>query len=283
MAAWFKRSAKAIKGDTKKNIPDGVWIKCKSCRDSLFNKDLMRNLQVCPNCNFHFRFSSADYFSLLYDDSTWTEYDQKIVSTDFLGFVDTQKYSDRLVNYTKKSGLDDAIRCVSGDMNGRQVQIAAMDFTFMGGSVGSVVGEKINRAILRAVERNTPLILISCSGGMRMQEGVMSLMQMAKASTALVRLSRAKLPFISLITNPTTGGTTASFAMLGDVNISEPGALIGFAGQRVIKQTIGQDLPKGFQSAEFLLEHGFLDMIVERKKLRGQLISLLDILKPVEA
>ncbi len=281
MAPWFKRSDKAIKGDAKKNIPDGVWVKCKSCGDSLFNKDLVRHLQVCPNCNFHFRFTSEDYFNLLLDDSNWEEHDNDLVSTDFLEFKDTLKYSERIVNYTKKSGLKDAIRCVSGTMNGRQVQIAAMDFTFMGGSVGSVVGEKINRAILRAANQNNPLVVISCSGGMRMQEGVMSLMQMAKASSALVRLSRANQPFISLLTNPTTGGTTASFAMLGDINISEPAALIGFAGPRVIKQTIGQDLPKGFQSAEFLLEHGFLDMIVERKKLRKQLISLFDTLKPV--
>ena len=219
---------------------------------------------------------------MLLEPESWTEYDANVVSTDPLGFKDTIKYTDRIAKYTKKSGLSDAIRCVSGKLDNMAVELAVMDFAFMGGSVGSVVGEKISRAIKRAIENDSPLIVVSCSGGMRMQEGIFSLMQMAKVSTALVNLSRARLPFISILTNPTTGGTTASFSMLGDLNIAEPGALIGFAGPRVIKQTIGQDLPPGFQSAEFLLDHGFLDMIVKRTDLKAKLSNLLSILKPCQ-
>jgi len=279
MKAWFKRSDKSLKTDQKLKIPDGVWVKCNSCGDTLFNKELNRHKQVCPNCGYHFRYSSSAYFDLLLDPNSWTEHDASMVSIDPLEFKDTMRYPDRVTKYKKKSGLSDAVRCVTGKLNDRTVELAVMDFAFMGGSVGSVVGEKLNRAIQRAVEAGSPLITVSCSGGMRMQEGLFSLMQMAKVSAALVNLSLTGQPFISILTNPTTGGTTASFSMLGDINISEPGALIGFAGPRVIKQTIGQDLPEGFQSAEFLLEHGFIDMIVKRPELKGTIANLLDLLK----
>ncbi len=280
MAAWFKRTAKPLQADQKRNIPDGVWIKCPSCGNSLFAKDLARQYEVCLTCSYHFRLSSTKYFELLLDDAGWVEHDQNLVSTDPLGFKDTMKYPDRVAKYAKKSGLNDAIRSVTGNMNGRSVEIAVMDFAFMGGSVGSVVGEKVKRSINRAATNKTPLVIVSCSGGMRMQEGILSLMQMAKAASALVNLTRSGQPFISVLTNPTTGGTTASYSMLGDIVISEPGALIGFAGPRVIKQTIGQDLPEGFQSAEFLLDHGFIDIIVNRWELKETIVKLFDLLKP---
>lgn len=279
MTEWFKRKQGKLTSSPKKNIPDGVWVKCDSCGESLFKKELDRHADVCPKCGFHFRMSSDGYVKLLLDDESWEEHDAGLKSTDPLKFKDTVKYPDRVAKYTKKSGFNDAIRCFSGKMNGRLVQLAVMDFAFMGGSVGSVVGEKFCRAVDRAVVTPSALISISCSGGMRMQEGIFSLMQMAKVSAALTRLSKSKRPFISVLTNPTTGGTTASFSMLGDINIAEPDALIGFAGPRVIKQTIGQDLPKGFQSSDFVLEHGFLDMIVNRKELRKRLVTLLGLLQ----
>ena len=280
MTAWFKRSQKPLSTDQKRNIPDGVWVKCESCGEILYRKELARLREVCPKCRYHFRMPSSAYFSLLLDPDSWTEHDAKLYSADPLQFRDSIRYSERVAKYMKKTGLSDAIRCVSGQINKRPVELAVMDFSFMGGSVGSVVGEKLYRAISRAVESGCPLVTVSCSGGMRMQEGLFSLMQMAKVSATLVRLSRAGQPFISVMANPTTGGTTASFSMLGDVNISEPQALIGFAGPRVIKQTIGQDLPKGFQRAEFLLEHGFLDLIVERVELKNTIATILDLLKP---
>ncbi len=280
VAAWFRRSDKFIKSDEKRPIPDGVWVKCPSCSDTLFTKELQRLSQVCPTCNYHFRITSLDYIDLLLDADSWVEHDGDLSSKDPLDFRDSIKYSERVVKYQKKSGLKDAIRCIAGDMNGRPVELAAMDFSFMGGSVGSVVGEKAVRAIARAIKDERPLIIISSSGGMRMQEGLYSLMQMAKVSAALVNLAEAGLPYISVLTNPTTGGTTASFSMLGDVIISEPGALIGFAGPRVIKQTIGQDLPEGFQSAEFVLEHGFIDIIVSRPQLKENISNLINILRP---
>lgn len=278
MSAWFKRSKDGVKSKERLSIPDGVWVKCKSCGDSLYHKEIERNYQVCPNCGYHFRISSSEYVNLLLEMDEIIEHDEQVVSVDTLKFKDTAAYSDRIVQYKKKSGFSDAIRCFSGLTGGHAVELAIMDFSFMGGSVGSVVGEKLTRAINRAVQNRTPLIALSCSGGMRMQEGILSLMQMAKVSAALVRLSEVPRPFISILTNPTTGGTTASFAMLGDINISEPGALIGFAGPRVIKQTIGEDLPKGFQSAEFVLEHGFLDMIVQRSDLKERIITILNLL-----
>jgi len=275
--AWFKRSQGLPEGP-KKNIPDGVWIKCDSCGEILYKKELTRQGDVCPKCHHHFRIPSKAFFDLLLDPDTMVEHDQNVISTDPLQFKDTAKYADRIAKSLQNSGLTDAIRCVSGNMNGHPIQLGVMDFGFMGGSVGAVVGEKLVRAIYRAVEHKSPLITISCSGGMRMQEGLFSLMQMAKVSAALVKLSRARQPYISIMANPTTGGTTASFAMLGDINLAEPRALICFAGPRVIKQTIGQDLPEGFQSAEFLLEKGFLDMIVERPQLKSTLTNLISLL-----
>ncbi len=276
MSAWFKKSRKPLSIDQKRNIPDGVWVKCGSCDEILYRKELARHQEVCPKCGYHFRMSSAQYFSLLLED--WSEHDAEMVSVDPLQFKDSLRYNDRVAKYIKKSGLTDAIRCVTGTMDGRIVELAVMDFSFMGGSVGSVVGEKLSRTIQRAISESHPIVTVSCSGGMRMQEGLYSLMQMAKVSASLAGFSGSGQPFISILTNPTTGGTTASFSMLGDVIISEPGALIGFAGPRVIKQTIGQDLPEGFQSAEFLLEHGFLDMIVERRKLKEMVSRMLGLL-----
>lgn len=276
--AWFKRTQEQLTSGTKRNIPDGVWVKCDSCGEILYRKELVRQWNVCPKCKHHFTIPSTMFIELLLDADTAKEFDGDLVSTDPLEFKDSMRYSDRIAKYSQKSGLPDAIRCVSGAMNGRTVQLAVMDFGYIGGSVGSVVGEKLKRAIDRALATKSPLIAISCSGGMRMQEGVFSLMQMAKVSAALVRLSRAGLPFVSVMANPTTGGTTASWAMLGDVNIAEPRALIGFAGPRVIKQTIGQDLPEGFQSAEFLLEHGFLDAVVERPQMKATLSNLLNLM-----
>lgn len=263
----------------KLKIPDGVWRKCDSCGEALFHRELEKNSEVCPRCGYHFRMSSSGYVNLLLDNGSWQEHDSNLKSADPLKFKDTVSYTDRIARYTKKSGLTDGIRCFSGRLEGCEVEFAVMDFDFMGGSVGSVIGEKLTRTINLAVERHCPLITVSCSGGMRMQEGIFSLMQMAKVSAALTRLASVPLPFISVLTNPTTGGTTASFAMLGDVNIAEPGALIGFAGPRVIKQTIGQDLPDGFQSSEFLEEHGFLDMIVVRTELKARLATLLGLLQ----
>lgn len=274
---WFKRTQGLPEGP-KKNIPDGVWIKCDSCGEILYRKELGRQASVCPKCRHHFRVPSKVFIELLLDPEEIVEYDANLVPVDALEFKDSAKYSDRITKSLTQTGLPDAIRCVSGRLTGIPVELGVMDFGFMGGSVGAVVGEKLVRAIHRAIANNRALVTVSCSGGMRMQEGLFSLMQMAKVSAALVKLSRAKLPYISILANPTTGGTTASFAMLGDVNIGEPHALIGFAGPRVIKQTIGQDLPEGFQSAEFLLEKGFLDMVVERTQLKSTLTNLLGIL-----
>ncbi len=276
--AWFKRS-QGLPVGPKKSIPDGVWVKCDSCGEILYRKELTRLRDVCPKCRHHFRIPSRAFLELLLDPGTMTEHDTNLIPTDLLEFKDSMKYSDRITKSLQQTGLTDAIRCVSGEIHGHSVQLGVMDFGFMGGSVGAVVGEKLVRAIDRAVENKNALVTISCSGGMRMQEGLFSLMQMAKVSAALVKLSRSKQPFISVLANPTTGGTTASFAMLGDVNIAEPRALIGFAGPRVIKQTIGQDLPEGFQSAEFLLERGFLDLIVERTQMKATLSNLIGLLK----
>jgi len=273
--AWFKRDKEALSADEKRPVPDGVWVKCDSCGEILYRKELARNLEVCPKCHYHFRIASQVFINLLLDAGSAIEHDNHIKSADPLEFKDSVKYSDRTAKSMAQTGLGDAIRCLSGALDGLPVEIGVMDFGFMGGSVASVVGEKLARAIDRAIEHKRALITLSCSGGMRMQEGVFSLMQMAKVSAALVKLARARLPFISIMANPTTGGTTASFAMLGDINIAEPRALIGFAGPRVIKQTIGQELPEGFQSAEFLLEKGFLDIIVERSQLKDMLAILL--------
>lgn len=280
MITWVSKLQKSFSKDQKQPVKDGVWIKCDACGNILINKELIENLKVCSNCGYLFRYSADEYFKLLLDDDKWEEFDEQLTSKDILEFKDSQKYSDRITKSIKSSTLNDAIRCVKGALDGRPVQLAVMDFSFMGGSVASVVGEKLVRAIKRAIGEKSPLIIVSVSGGMRMQEGVVSLMQMAKVSAALTLLSGVPCPFISIITNPTTGGTTASFSMLGDVIIAEPKALIGFAGPRVIKQTIGQDLPEGFQSSEFLLEKGFLDAIVERKQLKDFASKTLKLLSP---
>ncbi len=282
MTPWFKRSRERLTTTSKRSIPDGVWVKCDACGEILYRKELDRLLNVCPKCRYHFRVPSDTYIELLLDSEGRTEHDTGLQAADPLKFRDTIKYPERVAKNVQASGMSDAVRCLTGNIDSRHVELAVMDFSFMGGSVGSVVGEKLCRAITRATKAPSPLITVACSGGMRMQEGVFSLMQMAKVSAVLARLSRVPQPFISVLTNPTTGGTTASFAMLGDVCVAEPQALIGFAGPRVIKQTIGQDLPEGFQSAEFLLEHGFLDMIVERSEMKKNISTLLDLLSPNE-
>jgi acetyl-CoA carboxylase carboxyl transferase subunit beta len=252
-------------------------MKCESCRAIVFRKDLEENLFVCPKCQFHFRVNAKRRLELLFDGK-WTEHDAGMVSTDPLKFVDTKPYSKRIKEAQKKLGMNDAIITAEGQLNGRPVICCAMEFGFIGGSMGAVVGEKVTRAIEMAMETRQPLIVVSCSGGARMMEGTISLMQLAKVSAALARLDEEKLPYISVLTDPTTGGVTASFAMLGDLNIAEPGALIGFAGPRVIEQTIRQKLPEGFQRSEFLLEHGFLDAVVHRKDMKGFISSAIDLL-----
>lgn len=277
--AWFKRSKQNISPDSKKlDMPDGQWVKCESCSEIIHNKQLELNLWVCLKCNHHFRIGSKEYINILFDKSSFKETDKKMKSGDPLEFEDTKKYKERINSTIKKSGMMDAVKTGTGKISGRKISFACMDFKFIGGSMGAVVGEKIARAIDRAFKDKIPFVMISQSGGARMMEGAFSLMQMAKTSARLARLSDAGLPFISVLTDPTTGGVTASYAMLGDVNIAEPNALIGFAGPRVIKQTIGKDLPKGFQRSEFLQEKGFLDFIVNRKELREKISLLLDYL-----
>ena len=275
--SWFKRVKDGIltKTQDKKPTPDGLWYKCTACKEPTSTKEFEQNLWVCPNCNHHGRIGSREYFSILFDNEKFTEMDADLVSGDPLEFTDTKKYPDRVASSTKKSGLKDAVRTATGKINGITVSMAVMDFAFIGGSMGSVVGEKIARAIDHALEHKTPMIIISKSGGARMMEAAFSLMQMAKTSAKLALLDEAKLPYISILTDPTTGGITASFAMLGDVNIAEPNALIGFAGPRVIKETIGKDLPEGFQRSEFLQEKGFVDLIVDRKELKDKLHEIL--------
>lgn len=277
--AWFRRSKENIdSGNQKKEMPEGMWTKCGSCGEILHKGAVEQNLWVCPKCGFHFRIGSKEYFSILFDEGTFKEYDAKMSSKDPLNFVDTKKYKDRIKETIKKTGLHDAIRYGTGKMNKRETVIACMDFTFIGGSMGSVVGEKIARAIDKSIKLKAPLIIISASGGARMMEAAYSLMQLAKTSAKLAQLAQKKIPYISLMTDPTTGGTTASYAMLGDINIAEPGALIGFAGPRVIKQTIGKDLPEGFQRAEFLQEKGFVDIVVPRKDLKTTISNVLSML-----
>ena len=278
--SWFKRSKENIASETqKREIPDGLWTKCESCGEIIHKMELQKSIWTCAKCGAHFRIGSAEYFELMLDPDSFKEHDRRMRSSDPLKFVDTKRYKDRTADAIKKTHLYDAVRWGTGTMNKLAVVVAAMDFGFIGGSMGSVVGEKIGRAIDRAWKSHTPLIVVSSSGGARMMEGALSLMQMAKTSAKLARLSDARVPYISILTDPTTGGVTASFAMLGDVNIGEPGALIGFAGPRVIKQTIGKDLPPGFQRAEFLLEHGFLDMVVHRKEMRQTVYQLLSMWK----
>ncbi|HTP11992.1 MAG TPA: acetyl-CoA carboxylase, carboxyltransferase subunit beta [Bacteroidota bacterium] len=277
--AWFRRSKENISSNgQKKDIPDGMWTKCPECNEIIHKKQLEQNLYTCFKCSYHFRIGSKEYFKLLLDDGSFKEMDRKLRSVDPLGFVDSKKYSVRLDETIKKTGLYDAVRTGAGTINKIPVVIACMDFGFIGGSMGSVVGEKIARAIDFAIKQKHPLIIISSSGGARMMEGALSLMQLAKTSAKLAQLSDAGVPYISVMTDPTTGGVTASFAMLGDVNVAEPVALIGFAGPRVIKQTIGKDLPKGFQRSEFLMDKGFVDLIIHRKDMKEQLTKILHLL-----
>ena len=271
--AWFKRNKEGITTSTsdKMEVPEGLWVRCSNCKTLYTSEDLQRNNYVCDRCSHHERIGASAYFELIFDDAKYKELDEKLSSGDPLGFVDTKKYTDRVAATQKATGLKDAIRTAKGKLHGMNFVIAAMDFNFIGGSLGSVMGEKIARAIDEAIKTKSGFMIISKSGGARMMEAGFSLMQMAKVSAKLGQLSEAKLPYISYLTDPTTGGVTASFAMLGDINIAEPGALIGFAGPRVVKETIGRDLPDGFQTSEFLLEHGFLDFIVDRTEVKAKL------------
>src|SRR5207249_6134719 len=277
--AWFRKEKKPKEAVEKSvAIPEGLWIKCDDCKEIVYRKEVEQNLSVCPKCGYHFRLSARERFDVLFDDKSYKEFADKIRSSDPLEFRDTKRYRDRLKVYEQRVGKGDAVICAEGKIDGIHVVICAMEYNFMGGSMGSVVGEKITLAVERCIDRKEPLIIVSCSGGARMQEGILSLMQMAKISAALARLSEAGLPFISVLTDPTTGGVTASYAMLGDLHIAEPKALIGFAGPRVIEQTIRQTLPEGFQRAEFLMEHGMVDQIVERVAMRDALIKALRVL-----
>jgi acetyl-CoA carboxylase carboxyl transferase subunit beta len=279
--AWFKREKKGISTLTeeKKEAPDGLWEKCPNCKKVLHSADLTENKYVCQYCDFHLRVGSKEYFQVLFDNNEFTELFANLRSADPLEFTDTKPYKERLVSSMEKTGLKDAIRAAHGKIEGEDLVVACMDFNFIGGSMGSVVGEKIARSIDYSIKHKIPFLMISKSGGARMMEAAFSLMQMAKTSAKLALLSQAKIPYISLLTDPTTGGVTASYAMLGDINIAEPGALIGFAGPRVIKETIKKDLPKGFQTSEFVLEHGFLDFIVDRRAMKAKLATFLKMLK----
>ncbi len=272
---WFRKGREGLTPQAKRETPDGLWVKCDSCGEIIFRRELEKLFLVCPKCRFHFPMESSQYVSLLMDEGTWEEMDAHLRPQDPLLFRDTQKYPDRVAKAVKNTGHQEAITTGVGALAEYRVTLGVMDFSFFGGSVGSVVGEKIARAVDRAMDEQRAVIVISSSGGMRMQEGMVSLMQMAKVSVKFSQLAAAKLPFISVLTNPTTGGTTASFSMQGDVIMAEPRALIGFAGPRVIKQTIRQDLPEGFQRSEFLLEHGFIDRIVERKDMKKELAQIL--------
>ncbi len=276
-STWFRRNKQGILTTTeeKKETPDGLWHKCPKCKATSTVKELHHNLFVCPKCSYHNRINSEEYFEIIFDNNKFEYLFENIVPKDFLGFVDMKPYSDRLIEAQKNTGLTDAMRVGKGKLNGMGFVVACMDFKFIGGSMGSVVGEKICLAIDFCIEHKLPFMIISKSGGARMMESAFSLMQMAKTAARLTLLAKARLPYISLMTDPTTGGVTASYAMLGDINIAEPNALIGFAGPRIIKETIKKDLPDGFQQSEFLLEHGFLDFIVERKFLKMKLAQVL--------
>lgn len=279
--SWFIRKEKGINTPTemKREAPDGLWYQCPNCKKIMHTREHKLNAYTCVHCNYHEKIGSEAYFALLFDDGAFTELDANMTSADPLKFVDTKPYPERVKASIAKTNLKDAVRSAYGKMNEADVTIACMDFNFIGGSMGSVVGEKIARAIDHSLKTRTPFLMISRSGGARMMEAGYSLMQMAKTSAKLALLANEKIPYVSLLTDPTTGGVTASFAMLGDFNIAEPGALIGFAGPRVIRETIGKNLPEGFQSAEFVLEHGFLDFIVDRKDLKEKLAALFKMLQ----
>lgn len=273
--AWFKRDKPGLTSKDKKDMPDGLWVKCESCSEIIYKKQLAQNSYVCSKCSFHFKIRGEDYIRLLLDEGSFQETDASLESVDFLNFKDTKKYTDRLKSAMKKTGLKDAVRIGYGNIFDCPVVFSVMDFSFIGGSMGSVVGEKIARAVDKAYEKKLPLIIVSATGGARMMESIISLMQMAKTSSRLARFSDDGGLYISILTNPTTAGVVASYAMLGDIHIAEPGALIGFAGPRVIKQTIGQDLPEGFQRAQFQQDHGFVDMVVNRKEMKETLQKIL--------
>jgi acetyl-CoA carboxylase carboxyl transferase subunit beta len=276
--AWFRREHTPLpRADQESRVPEGLWVKCGSCKEILYRKDVVKNLSVCPKCGFHFRISATERLEMLFD-GPWEEFDAGLVSADPLQFVDTKPYAARLLDGKAKTDAFDAVLTTVGPLGGMTAVVASMEYSFIGGSMGVVVGEKVTRATERALAERLPLIVVSCSGGARMMEGTLSLMQMAKISAALARLHQARLPFLSVLTDPTTGGVTASYAMLGDLNLAEPGALIGFAGPRVIEQTIRQKLPEGFQRSEFLLEHGMLDMVVDRRELKKTLVRSLQLL-----
>ena len=278
MAAWFRRDPTPLEPSQQESrVPEGLWVKCGSCKEIIYRKEVVRNLSVCPKCDFHFRISARERLEMLFD-SAWEEFDQRLVSADPLKFQDTKAYAARLKDGRDKTASLDALVSAIGTMGGTPTIIAAMEYGFIGGSMGVVVGEKVTRAVERATKERLPIVVVSCSGGARMMEGTLSLMQMAKISAALARHDEAGLPFISLLTDPTTGGVTASYAMLGDLNVAEPGALIGFAGPRVIEQTIRQKLPAGFQRAEFLRDHGMIDMVIDRRELKKTLVRSLKFL-----
>ena len=281
--SWFRRQKKPLEMSPEKRVQtEGLWMKCEGCKQILWKKDLESNFQSCPKCNYHFKMSAPARLAMLFDDGQFLEHDASLVTTDPLKFKDTKSYGDRLKKAEKQTGMKDALLTGEGMLEGKPVIICAMEFQFVGGSMGAVVGEKITRAIDRCIEKKFPLVIVSCSGGARMMEGAISLMQMAKISAALARLDEVAKPYISILTDPTTGGVTASYAMLGDLNIAEPGALIGFAGPRVIEQTIKQKLPEGFQRSEFLLEHGMLDAIVSRKDLKAYLARTFALMRTYE-
>jgi acetyl-CoA carboxylase carboxyl transferase subunit beta len=275
MMDWFKRKKETLQAVDRKEMPDGLWVKCDECAEIIYKKELEKKLYVCPKCDYHFRIGSQIYIQILFDKNTFKEFNQGMTSIDPLKFRDTIKYSDRYKSAVQKTGLNEAVITGQAEIEGISIVAGIMDFSFLGGSIGSVVGEKISRATDLSLKNKKPLVILSASGGARMHEGVLSLMQMAKTSAKLALLAEENIPYFSILTHPTTGGTTASFAMLGDVHIAEPGALIGFAGPRVIKQTIGQDLPPGFQKSEFLLEHGFVDIIIHRHELKNRLAAML--------
>ncbi len=275
---WFRKVKEGLVSQAKKPIPDGLWTKCTDCGEIVYAKGLEKNLRVCPSCGYHFRLRGTEYIKLLLDNGALEEHDGELVSADPLRFKDSKRYTDRISDMRKRTQLNDGIITGIGEINGIKISFGVMDFSFIGGSMGSVVGEKVARAVERSIDQRIPLVIVSCSGGARMQEGILSLMQMAKTSALLAKLSALNIAYISVLTNPTTAGVMASYASLGDVIIAEPKALLGFAGPRVIQQTIGQELPQGFQSSEFFLEHGFVDIIVPRKELKKTLSLLLEYL-----
>jgi len=282
--SWFKRESTEIQASDEKRVrTEGLWVKCEGCGQIIWKKELAEHFHVCPKCNYHFRIDAPTRLAQLLDEGNHHTYDDKLASNDPLNFSDVRPYVDRLKKGRALTGLKDAIINAEGTLNGRPVFVCAMEYSFIGGSMGAVVGESITRAIERACDQRKPIIVVSASGGARMMEGVVSLMQMAKISAALARLDDAGVPYISVLTDPTTGGVTASYAMLGDINVAEPGALIGFAGPRVIEQTIRQKLPEGFQTSEFLLKHGMLDAVVHRKELKGYISRALDFMTPKAA